>query len=93
MIKYLLDTTVTYKVSTIEDVKKVHAEMQSNPNYSLVAFSYKTKEVKEKGEVVDEYQVITAKLIINNEKEPDNSDIDIYIGGVEEDNYEQMGDC
>ena len=84
MIKYLLDTTVTYKVSTIEDVKKVHAEMQSNPNYSLVAFSYKTKEVKEKGEVVDEYQVITAKLVINSEKEPENANIDIYIGDISE---------
>lgn len=84
MIKYLLDTTVTYKVSTIEDVKKVHAEMQSNPNYSLVAFSYKTKEVKEKGEVVDEYQVITAKLVINSEKEPENANIDIYIGDMSE---------
>lgn len=84
MIKYLLDTTVTYKVSTIEDVKKVHAEMRSNPNYSLVAFSYKTKEVKEKGEVVDEYQVITAKLVINSEKEPENANIDIYIGDMPE---------
>ena len=84
MIKYLLDTTVTYKVSTIEDVKKVHAEMQNNPNYSLVAFSYKTKEVKEKGEVVDEYQVITAKLVINSEKEPENANIDIYIGDMSE---------
>ena len=89
MIKYLLDTTVTYKVSTIEDVKKVHAEMQSNPNYSLVAFSYKTKEVKEKGEVVDEYQVITAKLVINSEKEPENANVDIYIGDLST----NEGDC
>ena len=80
MIKYLLDTTVTYRVSTIEDVKKIHAEMQSNPNYSLVAFSYKTKAIKEKGDIVDEYQVITAKLVINVEKEPEDSVTDIYIG-------------
>ena len=80
MIKYLLDTTVTYRVSTIEDVKRIHEEMQSDPNYSLVAFSYKTKAVKEKGDIVDEYQVITAKLVINAEKDPEDSVTDIYIG-------------
>lgn len=79
MQKYLLDTVVTYRVSTVEDVKKLHAEMQQNKLYSIVAFSYKTKEVKEKGEVVDEYQVVTAKLSVNVEKDPENGNVDMYI--------------
>ena len=84
MQKYLLDTVVTYRVATVEDVKKLHAEMQSNSSYSLVAFSYKTKEIKEKGEVVDEYQVVTAKLSVNSEKDPLNSNIDMYIGSEDD---------
>ena len=84
MQKYLLDTVVTYRVSTVQDVKKLHEEMQQNKLYSIVAFSYKTKEVKEKGEVVDEYQVVTAKLSVNAEKDPDNGNVDMYISNLEE---------
>lgn len=77
-MKYLLETNVKYKINTVNEVEKLHTEMKNSPDYTLTEFSYKTKYVKEKGEVIDEYQVVTAKLVFNDEKDPENSLIDIY---------------
>ena len=51
-------------------------ELKNNNNFTLAAFSYKTKVQKQKGEVVDEWQQVTVKKIFNDEKEP-YSDIDV----------------
>jgi hypothetical protein len=37
----------------------------------LTSFSYKTKYIKAKGEIIEEYQVVTATITIDNEKEPE----------------------
>lgn len=77
-MKYLLETNVKYKIDTVSEVTKLHEEMENSPDYTLTEFSYKTKYVKEKGEVIGEYQVVSAKLVLNEEKDPENSLIDIY---------------
>ena len=77
-MKYLLETNVKYKISTVSEVEKLHEEMKNSRYYTLTEFSYKTKYVKEKGEVIDEYQVVSAKLVLNDEKEPENGLVDIY---------------
>lgn len=77
-MKYLLETNVKYKIDTVNEVEKLHEEMKNSPDYTLTEFSYKTKYVKEKGEVIGEYQVVSAKLVLNEEKDPENSLIDIY---------------
>lgn len=69
--EYLLSTTDTYRVATVQDVKNLHEKLKQNPNFSLMSFSYKTKYVKAKGEIIDEYQVVKAKKEFNEEKEPD----------------------
>ena len=61
MVKYLLTTTNTYRVHTVAD----------DPRFELTQFSYTTKDVKEKREVVDQYQVVKAKLVFTSEKEPE----------------------
>lgn len=71
MKEYLLTSTDTYKVDTIEDVERLHEELKRNPRFQLVAFSYKTKPIKIKGDVIGEYQVVSAKKLFNEEKEPD----------------------
>ena len=43
-------------------------------DYILPNYDY----IKEKGEVIGEYQVVSAKLVLNEEKDPENSLIDIY---------------
>lgn len=70
-MRYLLSVTDVYRVPTVADVEKLHEELSNDSNFQLTAFSYKTKYVKAKGEIIDEYQVVTAKKVFNDEKEPE----------------------
>ena len=79
MVKYLINDVTTYRVETVKDVEKLHEELLADPSFELTAFSYTTKYVKVKGEIVDEYQVVKAKKVFNNEKEPESM-IDIKYG-------------
>ena len=72
MIKYLINDVTTYRVSTVAEVEELHNELLADSSFDLTAFSYTTKYIKEKGEIVDEYQIVKAKKVFNNEKEPEN---------------------
>lgn len=76
-MKHLIYTTDTYRVDTVAEVEQLHEDLKSDDHFTLAGFSYKTKYVKAKGEILDEYQLVTAKKIFNDEKEPEN-DISIY---------------
>ena len=71
-MEYLVSSVDTYRVATVEDVERLHEELKNDNHFTLASFSYKTKQIKQKGEVVDEYQLVAAKKIFNNEKEPDS---------------------
>ena len=75
-MKYLISTTDVYRVSTIAEVEQLHEELINDTHFTLNAFSYKTKQIKQKGEIIDEYQLVTAKKLFNDEKEP-GTNIDI----------------
>lgn len=79
MVKYLINDVTTYRVETVKDVEKLHEELLADPSFELTAFSYTTKYIKVKGEIVDEYQVVKAKKVFNNEKEPESM-IDVKYG-------------
>jgi hypothetical protein len=70
-MKYLLNSVDTYRVETVEEVERLHEALKNDPNFTLVNFSYKTKEIKVKGEVIETYQVVSAKKFFTSEKEPD----------------------
>lgn len=70
-MKYLISQTDTYRVDTVEEVEKLHEELKNDRYFTLTSFSYKTKVQKAKGEIIDEWQLVTAKKEFNNEKEPD----------------------
>lgn len=70
-MKYLLTSTDTYRVETVPEVEKLHDELIASHDFTLTAFSYKTKPIKVKGEQVGEYQVVTAKKVFNDEKDPE----------------------
>jgi hypothetical protein len=72
-MKYLISTTDTYRVATVADVEALHDELLNDSHFTLAAFSYKTKYIKQKGEVIDEYQLVTAKKLFNEEKDPNTS--------------------
>ena len=71
MAKYLLNATNVYRVHTVGEVEQLHDELKHDNRFELTAFSYTTKDIKVKGEVIDQYQVVKAKLVFTNEKEPE----------------------
>lgn len=79
MAKYLINDVTTYRVATVADVEKLHEELLADNSFELTAFSYTTKYIKVKGEVVEEYQVVKAKKVFNEEKDP-QSLIDVKYG-------------
>lgn len=72
-MKYLINSVDTYRVDTVEEVENLHSELKNDSDFELASFSYKTKDVKIKGEVVDTYQLVQAKKIFTSEKEPDRT--------------------
>lgn len=68
---YNLKTTNVYRVPTVEDALRLRKWLEKDCIGELTSFSYKTKYIKSKGEVIDEYQVVTATITIDNEKEPE----------------------
>ena len=76
MAKYLINDVTTYRVGTVEEVEKLHNELLNDNTFELTSFSYTTKYIKVKGEIVDEYQVVKAKKVFNSEKEPD-TDVEV----------------
>lgn len=70
---YLINSIDTYRVNTVEEVEQLHEELKSDNRFTLASFSYKTKFIKAKGEIIDEYQLVSAKKIFGDEKDPDMS--------------------
>lgn len=72
MQKYLINNVLTFRVPTVEDALALRDELQQTNYAELVNFSYTTKYIKAKGEILEEYQVVKAKLEFNAEKDPEN---------------------
>lgn len=66
-MKHLLNVVETYRVDTVEEALAMRDEMAAAHEYELQSFQYTTKFNKKTEE---EYQVVKAKKIINNEKDP-----------------------
>ena len=72
-MRYQLKAVDTYRVPTVADVEALHDELLANPTFDLVAFSYKTKYIKAKGEIIEEYQVVSATKVFTDEKSPERT--------------------
>ena len=68
---YTLKTTTTYRVPTVEDALDLRKYLERTSVGELTSFKYTTKYIKEKSQIVDEYQVVTATISIDNEKDPE----------------------
>lgn len=68
---YLINATNVYRVPTVQAVLDSRKELEKGAG-ELVSFSYTTKTIKQKGEIVDEYQQVKAKIVFNDEKEPES---------------------
>ena len=70
-MEYLINVVNTYRVHTVEDVEELHERLKRDPKFELIAFSYTTKDIKQKGEVIDQYQIVKAKMKFTDEKFPE----------------------
>lgn len=73
MSRYLLKAVDTYRVPDEAAVEALHDELLEDPTFDLTGFSYKVKQIKAKGEVVEEYMVVQATKQFTNEKDPEGS--------------------
>lgn len=71
MQKYLVKSVNTWVIPSVDEVEQFHEELLKDNSYQLTTFGYKTKQIKAKGEVVEEYQVVTETRVFNEEKNPD----------------------
>ena len=68
---YTLKTTNVYRVATINDALRLREWLDKNCTGELTSFKYTTKYIKAKGEIIEEYQLVTATITIDNEKDPE----------------------
>ena len=67
-MKYLLKTTDTYRVDTLEEVERLRDEMEQSAWFDVGSFSYA---YKYKPKLDEEYYVVTVKKNITAENMPD----------------------
>ena len=60
-MKYLIQTTEIYRASNEAEAQELINEAKQAGEYELAKYSSEKKEVKSKGEVVDEYWIVTIK--------------------------------
>ena len=69
-MKYLLNTTEVYRVSSEAEAEAIINAAKTESGYILSKYSSQFKERKQKGEVIDSYFKVTLVKEFNNEKEP-----------------------
>ena len=77
-MKYLVSVVETYRVDNEKEAATAIEEAKKDNTYILSKYTSEHKEVKAKGEVVDEYYKVTLTKLFNNIKEPDNNINVIY---------------
>lgn len=72
-MKYLVSVVETYRVDNEKEATTAIEEAKKDTTYVLSKYTSEHKEVKAKGEVVDEYYKVTLTKLFNNIKEPDTN--------------------
>lgn len=72
-MKYLVKTTEVYRFDTDAQAQTFLEAEKADPRFDVKKTSCEAKEVKEKGEVIDEYIKVTIEKIFNAEKYPDRA--------------------
>ena len=73
-IKYLIKTTEVLRLESMVDVEDYHAWVQEDARkqgYQIVGFSWKEKCRRVKGEIADEWFIVSVSKVFADEKEPD----------------------
>lgn len=70
-MRYLIQTVETYRANSEAEAKGVIEEAKSAGEYTLTKYASEKKEVKAKGEVIDEYYKVTLTKVFTDIKEPE----------------------
>ena len=70
-MRYLIQTVETYRADTEVEAQGIITEAKEAGEYTLTKQVSEKKEVKAKGEVVDEYYKVTLTKLFTDIKEPD----------------------
>lgn len=88
MAKYLVSVVETYRLDTEEEAVRLIEEAKHSNRYELTKYTNEHKEVKQKGEVVDEYQKVQLTKLVNDIKDPYvETQIEYYKPGDREDSF------
>lgn len=68
---YLIQTQEIYRAESEREAQELISEAKQAGEYTLTKYSSEKKEVKAKGEVIDEYFKISLTKTFTNIKEPD----------------------
>lgn len=69
-MNYVTQIVQSIRVPNVNEVEKLHKQLKDDNRFELKKFEYQHKEVKQKGEIVDEYELVKATMNFNAEKEP-----------------------
>jgi hypothetical protein len=70
-MKYLTKVVETYRVDTEGEAKKLIEDAKNQRAFTLVKYTSEHKERKAKGEIIDEYELVSLTKAFNDVKEPD----------------------
>ena len=68
---YLIQTVETYRADTETEAQKLIEEAKNAGEYTLTKYASEQKEVKQKGEVIDEYIKVSLTKTFTNIKLPE----------------------
>lgn len=70
MSKWLLKTTEVYRTDTDEEAKELIEKAKRDTMFELTKYSSEYKEVKQKGEIVEEFYLVSLSKTFNDPKQP-----------------------
>ena len=77
-MRYLIQTVETYRADSEAEAQGLITEAKQAGEYALSKYVSEKKEVKAKGEVIDEYYKVTLTKIFTDIKEPEVTASVIY---------------
>ena len=80
-MKYLLETTETYRVSNEAEVTELIEAAKKDNHCILKKHTSQMKERKQKGEVIDTWYKVTLTKYFTDEKEPEGTTEVVYNDG------------
>ena len=77
-MRYLIQTVETYRADTEAEAQGLITEAKQAGEYALSKYVSEKKEVKAKGEVIDEFYKVTLTKVFTDLKEPETVASVIY---------------